>query len=124
MLYALLADLVLVLHLAFIAFVVFGAALLERYPRLGWLHLPAVAWAALVEISGRVCPLTPLENHLRRLSGEAGYRGGFVEHYLAPLIYPDEITRSGQFALALAVILINVIAYARLWRRRAGRHGR
>jgi uncharacterized membrane protein YoaK (UPF0700 family) len=123
MLYPLLADAVLLFHLAFIVFVVLGALLVGRFPRLAWLHLPAVIWAVLSEITGRVCPLTPLENHLRRLSGDAGYGGGFVEHYLLPIIYPQELSREIQLALGVAVLAVNVVAYA-LLRRRARRHER
>lgn len=121
--YHLLADAVLLLHLAFILFVVFGALLVWRFPRLVWLHLPAAAWGALVEISGHDCPLTPLENRLRLMSGEAGYRGGFIEHYLMPAIYPQDLTRELQLLLGIAVIVINVAAYA-LIRYRTKRHGR
>jgi len=117
MLYRLLADAVLLFHLAFILFVVLGAFLVWRFPRLIWLHLPAVAWAALIEIIGFVCPLTPLENHLRRLSGETGYQGGFIEHYLLPIIYPHGLTHGVQIGLGIAVIAINVVAYALLCRR-------
>lgn len=117
MLYRLLADAVLLFHLAFILFVVLGALLVWRFPRLIWLHLPAVVWAALIEIIGFVCPLTPLENHLRRLSGETGYQGGFIEHYLLPIIYPHELTHGVQIGLGIAVIAINVVAYALLRRR-------
>jgi uncharacterized membrane protein YoaK (UPF0700 family) len=123
MLYPLLADAVLLFHLAFIVFVVLGALLVRRFPRLVWLHLPAVIWAALSEITGRVCPLTPLENHLRRLSGDAGYRGGFVEHYLLPIIYPQALSRDMQLTLGVAVLVVNLVAYT-LLRRRARRHDR
>ena len=119
--YLLLADAVLLFHLAFILFVVLGALLLWRFPRLVWLHLPAVIWAGLIEIGGFVCPLTPLENRLRRLSGEAGYQGGFIEHYLLPIIYPDGLPRGVQFGLGVAVLVINLLAYTWL-RRRARRH--
>lgn len=119
--HSLLADAVLLFHLAFILFVVLGALLLWRFPRLIWLHLPAVIWAGLIEIGGFVCPLTPLENHLRRLSGEAAYQGGFIERYLLPIIYPDELPRGVQLGLGVAVLVINVLAYAWL-RRRARRH--
>ena len=118
MFYRVLADLVLLFHLAFILFVVLGSLLVWRFPRLAWLHLPAVMWAGLIEISGRVCPLTPLENNLRQLSGEAGYRGGFVEHYLLPIIYPHALSREMQIGLGIAVIVINVVAYTVLQRRR------
>lgn len=110
--YSLLADAVVLLHLAFILFVVFGACLVWRWPRLAWLHLPAAAWGALIELSGAICPLTPLENHLRRLGGEAGYGGGFVEHYLLPVIYPAGLAPQEQILLGLGVIGINVAAYA------------
>jgi hypothetical protein len=111
-----LADAVLVLHLLFIAFVVAGAALLWRWPRLAWLHLPAALWGAYAELSGTICPLTPLENRLRALAGEAGYAQGFVEHYLLALIYPAALTREVQLALGGAVLLLNLLLYA-LWLR-------
>jgi len=117
MLYRLLADAVLLSHLAFILFVVLGVLLVWRFPRLLWLHLLAVVWAGLIEIGGFVCPLTTLENHLRRLSCEAGYQGGFIEHYLLPIIYPHELSRGVQIGLGIAVIVINVVAYALLRRR-------
>lgn len=122
MLYSLLADAVVLFHLAFILFVVLGAFLVWRFPRLIWLHLPAVIWAALIELIGFVCPLTPLENHLRRLSGETGYQGGFIEHYLLPIIYPDELPRGLQIWLAVAVVVINVFAYT-VRRHRLKRRG-
>jgi hypothetical protein len=111
-----LADLVLVLHLAFIAFAVAGAVLLWRWPRLVWLHLPAALWGAFVESSGTICPLTPLENHFRALAGESGYAGGFVEHYLVALIYPQGLTRAWQWVLGAGVLVLNVVLYA-LWLR-------
>lgn len=115
-----LAGAVLVLHLLFIAFVVAGAALLWRWPRLAWLHVPAVLWGAYAELSGTICPLTPLENRLRALAGEAGYAQGFIEHYLLPLIYPAALTREVQLALGAAVVAVNVLLYA-LWLRSRGR---
>jgi len=121
MFYPFLADAVLLFHLAFILFVVLGALLVWRFPRLVWLHLPAVIWAGLIEIGGFLCPLTPLENHLRRLSGEAGYQGGFIEHYLLPIVYPHELSRGVQIGLGIAVVVINVLAYAWL-RHRERRH--
>ena len=121
MIFRLLAEAVLVLHLAFIAFVVLGGFLVLRFPTLAWIHLPAVAWAATTEFLGIVCPLTPLENHLRALGGEAGYSGGFIEHYLTAWIYPVGLTREIQWLLGIAVIAINLAFYLRLrQRRRAG----
>lgn len=121
--YPLLADAVLLFHLAFILFVVFGALLLRPFPRLIWLHLPAAIWAGLIELIGFTCPLTPLENHLRRLGGERTYSGGFIEHYLLPIIYPPGLTREMQAWLGIAVLVINVVAYA-LFHYRAKRHER
>jgi len=110
--HALAADAVVLLHLAFIAFVIGGAALLWRWPRLVVLHVPTVLWGAYTEFSGTICPLTPLENRLRALAGDEGYRGGFVEHYLLPLIYPEALTREVQLVLGLFVVTINVALYA------------
>jgi hypothetical protein len=118
MIYRLLADAVLLLHLAFIVFVVSGGLFLLRWPRLPWLHVPAVAWGVSIELSGCICPLTPLENRLRQLGGEAGYAGGFVEHYLLPIIYPVGLTHELQIALGLGVATLNLIAYAHWWRQR------
>lgn len=111
MLYSLLADAVLLLHLGFILFVVSGALLVWRFPRLAWMHLPAVLWGGMIEITGDICPLTPLEIRLRRLGGEAGYQGSFVEHYLLPLIYPHDLSREVQIALGAGVLVVNGIAY-------------
>lgn len=116
--YRLLADLVVVVHLAFVAFVVAGGLLVLRWPRLAWAHVPAAVWGTLIELAGWGCPLTPLENDLRRLGGEAGYAGGFVERYLVGLLYPDGLTRTHQIVLGLAVLVVNGFVYWRLWRRR------
>jgi hypothetical protein len=115
--YWLLANALLLLHLAFILFVVAGGLLIAWKPKLIWLHLPAVVWGALIEFRGWICPLTPLENRFRRLSGESGYAGGFIEHYLLPLIYPDTLTPPTQFALGSLVLAINALIYLWLWRR-------
>jgi hypothetical protein len=117
MLYAAAAVLVLLAHLAFVLFVVFGAALVPRRPRLAWLHLPAAAWGVFVELSGRGCPLTALENLLRSHAGLAGYAGGFVEHYMLSLLYPEALTRGTQYVLGAVVLAINLALYSRLWRR-------
>jgi hypothetical protein len=108
-------------HLGFVAFVIAGGALCWRWPRLAWLHLPAAAWGVWIELSGRVCPLTPLEVRLRLAAGEAGYEGGFVEHYLIPLLYPDGLERDLQLWLGIAVISVNFFVYLALilhrWQR-------
>lgn len=121
--YALLADLILLLHLGFILFVVLGGLLVWRRAWVAWLHLPAAAWGVLVELMGWICPLTPLENRLRRLAGQSGYDGDFIAAYLLPLIYPHGLTREIQIGLGLAVLLVNLLLYARLLaqgRRQAG----
>ena len=117
--YRLLADAVLILHLGFIAFVVLGGLIVLRWPRVAWLHLPAVAWGAWIEFSGRICPLTPLEIGLRARSGQATYSGGFIERYITALIYPDGLDRSQQVALGAFVLVLNAAVYGwLLWRRR------
>ncbi|MBB3175917.1 DUF2784 domain-containing protein [Variovorax sp. Sphag1AA] len=113
-----LADGVLVLHGAFILFVLVGGAAVWRWPRLAWLHLPAVAWAIWIEWSGGICPLTPLENEFRRAAGLAGYEGGFIEHYLLAAIYPEGLTRGVQMVLGAFVALLNLTVYGRLLLRR------
>ncbi len=118
MLYRVLADAVLVFHLFFVAFALAGGLLAFRWRWIPAVHLPALAWAAFVEFTGRICPLTPLENHLRAAGGQAGYPGGFIEHYLLPLIYPAALTREIQFVLGAGLLAFNVAVYALLWRRR------
>jgi hypothetical protein len=115
------ADAVLLLHFAFVLFVVFGGALLLRWPKLAWIHLPAAVWATLVELNGWICPLTPLEVELRRASGEAGYAGDFLEHYIVALLYPEGLTRAIQIALAIVVVAINAAIYAAVLRSRRHR---
>jgi hypothetical protein len=110
--YGLLADLILLVHLAFVLFVVLGGLLLLRWRRLAWAHLPAVLWAAWIELAGWICPLTPLENWLRRRAGEAGYETGFGEHYVIPLLYPAALTRGLQIGLGVRVLGINLAVYA------------
>ncbi|WP_459618245.1 DUF2784 domain-containing protein [Bordetella sp. 2513F-2] len=121
--YRLLADLTLSLHAAFILFVAVGGVLVWLRPRLAWLHVPAVLWGGSIMLFGGICPLTLLENHWRRLAGEAGYPGGFIEHYLQALIYPRGLTRGAQAALGVAVLVFNLAVYGGLWwrRRRRGR---
>jgi hypothetical protein len=123
MLYRIAADATLILHLAFILFVVLGAVLAARWRWMPLLHLPAAAWGVYVELAGAFCPLTALENRLLVLAGRSGYRGGFVEHYLLPVIYPAGLTREIQQLLAATVVLLNVVLYAWLIRRRRRRGG-
>lgn len=110
--FALAADAVLLFHLLFIAFAVAGGLLVARRRTVAWLHLPTAAWAAWIEFSGGICPLTPLENRLRALAGEAGYPGGFIEHYLLPLVYPPGLTPAVQWTLGGLVLAINLVVYA------------
>jgi hypothetical protein len=112
MLYSLAADFLVILHLAFIVFVLLGGILLLKWWRLIYLHLPAVTWGILIELRGWLCPLTPLEQHFRALAGNKGYSGGFVEHYLTSLIYPAGLTRDFQLLIALCVITVNLVIYA------------
>lgn len=120
----LLADLVVVVHVAFVAFVVTGGLLVLRRPRLAWLHVPCALWGAWVELSGWICPLTPLEISLRRAAGQAGYTGGFLEHYVIPVLYPAGLTRGIQVVLGVAVLALNAGAYAVVvWRARQHRSG-
>jgi hypothetical protein len=118
MLYRWLADAVLVLHFAFVLSVVLGGLAVLRRPRLAWVHLPVAAWGALIEFGGWICPLTPLENTLRRLGGEAGYSGDFIDHYVTRLIYPAGLTRGAQLLLGAFVLAVNVWVYWRLLSRR------
>jgi len=111
MIYSLLADLVVLIHFAFILFAVLGALLVARWPRLIWLHLPAVVWAMAIEFFGMICPLTPLENWLLARGGEAGYQESFVQHYIAALVYPGEITDTVKLLLGLGVLTINLGLY-------------
>ena len=116
------ADAVVVLHLAFIQLVVFGGMLAWRDLRFAWLHLPAAAWGAFAELTGTICPLTPLENALRVRAGQSGYEGGFIDQYLMPIIYPAGLTPAHQRWIGGAVIVLNVVIYAIAFlRRRAGR---
>ncbi len=121
----LMADAVLVVHLLFIVFAVTGAFAALRWRPLIWVHLPCAIWAVAIEWGGWICPLTPLEVFFRRCAGQAGYAGGFIDHYLLPIIYPHNLTRGIQVGLGLGVLVINLIAYALIVRqigyRRRGR---
>ncbi|HOM13936.1 MAG TPA: DUF2784 domain-containing protein [Rubrivivax sp.] len=116
--WAILADAVLLLHGAFIAWATLGALAVWRWPRLVWAHLPALAWGVWVEASAGLCPLTPLENALRQRAGQRGYAGGFVEHHLGALIYPQGLSAAAQGRLALALAGLNLLLYGLIvWRR-------
>jgi len=117
--YAFLAGAVLLLHLGFILFVLFGALAVVRWRRLMPLHLAAAVWGIGIELSGAICPLTWAENQLRRLAGGAGYGDGFIEHYLVALIYPAGLGRSTQYLLAAAVLAVNIVLYAWMLNRHA-----
>jgi hypothetical protein len=119
------ADGIVVFHLGFIAFAILGGWLVLWRIRWAWLHLPALAWAIRIELSHGICPLTPLENHFRHLAGDAGYSGGFIEHYILPVIYPPGLEPADQVSLAAVLVTMNVALYVAAfvrWRRR-GRVG-
>jgi hypothetical protein len=115
--YGLLADAVLVAHLAFVLFVTLGGLLVLKWRRLGWLHIPAAAWGATIEFAGWICPLTPLENDLRARAGQSGYEGDFIARYLMPVVYPDGLTRQDQLLLGSAALAINLAIYVWLLRQ-------
>jgi len=121
--YQILADLVVLIHFAFIVFVMAGGFLALKWRFVRWIHLPAVLWAVFIEFAGWICPLTPLENRLRAVSGGNAYSSDFVEHYVVSLIYPDALTRVTQILLGILVILVNLGIYAYLWRRNRGLSG-
>lgn len=122
MLYRLGADCIVILHVGFVFFVLFGGLLALKWPRIIWLHLPAAAWGAIVEFTGWICPLTPLEQWLRAEGGERGYEIDFIAHYLLPILYPDGLTDEIQFVLGSIVLLVNGTVYGILWRRRKNTH--
>ena len=122
MTYLLLADAMVILHSAFIVFVVLGALTAYCWPKMVWAHIPCALWGAWIEITGGICPLTPFEVRFRRMGGTDGYAGGFIEHYLVPIIYPAGLTRADQLLLGGLVVAVNLSAYGfLLWRRRSGR---
>jgi hypothetical protein len=122
--YRALADLVLVAHFAFILFVIFGGFLAWRWPRVAWVHVPVAVYGAVVEFFGFICPLTPLEVSLRQRGGQAGYAGGFIEHYITAAIYPMGLTRQVQFILGVLVVALNVVVYVVWWIRHSKRRER
>jgi hypothetical protein len=124
MVWGLLADAVLLVHLGFVVFVVLGGLLVLQWRGVAWAHLPAAVWGVGIELSGAICPLTPLENWLRERGGVAGYEGGFIDHYLLPVLYPAGLTRPAQWGLAVVVLAVNAAVYVAVWRRhRAGLRG-
>ena len=112
------SSLVVVIHFLFVLFVVLGGFLVLRWPRLAYLHVPAALWGIWIEFSGRICPLTPLEQKLRAAAGKEVYSGGFVEHYLLPVLYPSSLTRTIQVVLGVFVLGVNLGIYVQLLRRR------
>ena len=119
------ADLIVLLHFAFVVFVVLGGLLALRWPRVVWLHVPAVIWGALVEFTGWICPLTPLENRLRAAAGESRYEGDFIAHYILPALYPNGLTRRDQLMLGGIALAINITIYAVvIVRKRQGVRGK
>ncbi len=118
------ADTVMAVHFLFIVFALSGSFLVLWKRWILWLHLPALAWGAYIELSGNICPLTPLENHFRALAGEGTYYGGFIVHYIAPIIYPEGLTRSGQFLALGVLIVMNLIGYGLVWSRRRSQNER
>jgi len=113
-----LADVIVLVHLAFILFVAAGGLLVLRWPKLAWVHVPAVVWGALIELAGWICPLTPLENRLRGATGEAAFAGGFIDRYIMPIVYPAGLTRGMQLTLGIAVVAVNLVVYGSLFLRR------
>jgi Protein of Unknown function (DUF2784) len=119
MAFRILADATVVLHLGFVLFVVFGGLFVARWPRVAWVHLPSVGWGAWVEFAGWVCPLTPLENWLRRQGGGPAYTASFIEHYLIPILYPSALSRELQLGLGGLVRLVNATVYLLIFHRHA-----
>ncbi len=122
MIASLAANIVFLVHLAFILFAALGGLLVLFRPKIAYLHIPCAVWAILIEFGGWICPLTHLEVFLWQQAGRSGYTGGFIEHYLVPLVYPAELTRGMQITFGILVLAVNLVVYARLWRKRK-RHG-
>jgi hypothetical protein len=119
--FRILADATVVLHLAFVVFALLGGLLVLRWPQVAWVHLPAAAWGAWVEFAGSVCPLTPLENWLREQGDRVVYSSSFIEHYLLPVLYPASLSRELQWGLGTTVLLVNAVVYLVVLRRRGHR---
>jgi hypothetical protein len=124
MIYKVIADLLVGIHFAFILFVVLGGLLVLKRTWVAWLHLPCVVWGILIEWQDWICPLTPLEIHFRKLAGDAGYAGGFIDHYLMPLIYPAGLTPTLQIGLGISLLALNLVIYGHIiFSRRNQRQG-
>ena len=121
MAYGLAADFVVAFHFTFVMFVVLGGLLVWKWPRVAWVHLPCAVWGALIELTGLICPLTPLEKWLRDQAGVASYEGGFIAHYIVPILYPAGLTRGVQLVLGVFVVTLNVAVYVGWWRARRRR---
>ena len=118
MIYRLLADLIVLAHFGFIVFVLLGGLLAFRWLWIAWLHIPAMAWGGFIELTGRICPLTPLENALRRAGGLTEYSQSFTEQYIVPIVYPAGLTREFQVMMGFVLILLNISIYGYLaWHR-------
>ena len=118
--YQLYADSIAFIHLLFVLFVMFGSLLLLRWPRVIWLHLPALAWGLIVEFSGAICPLTPLESRLRAMAGETGYTDDFLSRWLLTVLYPEQLTRGLQIALGTSLLVLNLSLYVWIWKKSRG----
>jgi len=112
--YRIAADGVVVIHLVFILFVILGGLMLFRWPWMIWIHVPTAVWGGLVELFGAPCPLTPLENHLRQVGHTEAYSGGFIDHYVMPIVYPPGLTRQTQVVLGVLILVINFAIYFKL----------
>ncbi len=120
--YKLLADALVVVHFTFVAYVMLGGLLSLRWNRLGWVHIPCVLWVIWVSSSGSICPLTPMENDLRDQAGLQRYEGGFVDHYIMPVLYPSDLTRTMQIGIAVGLVVLNTVCYGYIaWKRRRRR---
>ena len=115
--YRFLGDILVLLHLAFVLFAVCGGFLCLRWPKVAWLHVPAVLWSGLVELAGWICPLTPWENWLRYRGGESGYSGDFIQHYILPVLYPADYTRGLQITLGILVLVFNLLVYGYVFKK-------
>lgn len=115
------ADLLVLLHFAFIVFVVLGGFLVLKWGKVALLHIPCAFWGAFIEFSGWICPLTPLEHSLREAAGETAYSGGFIDYYIMPIVYPTGLTREIQIVLGVIVLIINLCVYGLVIYKRSNR---